>query len=595
MIVFLPIIREYYMEKWWEKWHDVYTSLSFFPKYEDLSLKQQEIYNNLFECQSIKDLFQFSKKLINNEIDLFEVKNETKINEKIDILLILNEDNFKELEANEKNKLYEFIKTYVDKDKELLKDIKNINKFGSKIEELKADITFNLTNKDAEKYYKHRFNKVLEDKKLERYYITDKKELNCDYSLENNEKKNIEKKNKYSNELNPYSLLSQNNNNQNNIKNNNQNDDLYKNAKYENYPPEKIIWGKFDNPYCYNKNTNCNKLLSENIFYPELFEKINKENNELIENNLNNIEHNDRQYVFGMRRYVDIFQKFFKYFRVSAIDYNTNKTDFNKYPYLYSINANNLYTYTALNHTNLLFPIRYIVKKINNNRILPTRKISHSLKDENNDYEFIQRLKINIFKNLKFIGVYLINLKFNNNHRKNPYFIFYNQEEKKFYLYTFDLDIRYFNTIKSIQTITYIELIHLCIYNKTYLYKVNNKNDKQIEELETFVFSKYSPDSKLINEFKNKYKNIELIFFDCGRYSNNSITRNIFEKLKNRLYNNNNYNKKYLEFKFFELDNEFRQIKNQKINNLEKNGKTRNEITKEYAKQKRNIVERLKK
>jgi hypothetical protein len=603
MIEILPNIREYYMGKWWEKWHDIYTSLSFFPKYEDLSLEQQKIYNNLFECQSIKDLFLFSKKLINNEIDLFEVKNETKINENIDILLILNEDNFKELNNNEKEIFSNFINTYKDKDLELLKNINNINKFGNKSEELKGDITFSLTKKDAEKYYKHRFNKVLEDKKLERYYLTDTKEFNCDYSLENNDKNN-EKKNKYSNELNPYSLLSQNNNNQNNNnqnnnnQNNNQNEDLYKNIKYENYPPEKIIWGKIDNPSCYNKNSDCNEI-SENIFYPELFEKI-KENNELINNNLKNIEHNDRQYVFGMHNEVKNYINCSKYFRSYCIDYPDNyieKIDFNKYPYLYSIYANNLYTYTALNHSNLLFPIRYILKKINNNRILPTRKISHTFKGEKLTNELIQELKFDEFKNLKFMGVYLI--YFNKINRYQPYFIFYeknyNSNQLVFKLYDFELNMRYLNTIKSIQQITYIELIHLCIYYKTYLYKVKNKNDIKQKELETFVFSKFSPDSNLIKDFKNKYENIELISFDCGRYSNNSITRNIFENLKNKL--NNNYKKNYKEFRFFELNNEFRKIKNQQINNLEKKlyDITRDQIMIEYAKQMKIEVERLKK
>ena len=415
-------IRQHF--PWMEKWHDIYTSLSFFPYYHQLSYEQQKTYQEMFQIPAVQNLIDMTYDIFYGN---YQIKPKTIRTNNLLIEIYLNIP----LNPN----LDEFLKKYMQSDKELFKETKRVNDVISKT---KHNISWELNNQRADEMYQHRLKKVKENADVNDYY-------------------------------------------------------------FEGENPENIIWGERDHPRFYSQKENnpgLLKLKEKGLLYPELLEGK---------------EHNQRQYVFGLEYALTDYINTPEYFRCYNINfpYNTHLRNYKNKPYFYSILTNNLFLYTALYRNDLLFPVRYVVE----NNILPKRKIPHS-----SNLSFV---KLNWLRARKFVGIYLIN-------KNQPFFIF--EKDGHYEMTDFQIEERYPYSFSGLPSITYLELTHLCLYYDIYLYKV--KEDKIIDDkkVSTYVFSRYGPDTPEIINFKEKNPDF-LIDYQCGRFSERGINKNMAQKL----------------------------------------------------------------
>lgn len=316
-----------------------------------------------------------------------------------------------------------------------------------------------------------------------------------------------------------------------------------------NYGCDNIIWGQLDNPKYYEINDNNDYKSIGDDFLSEFFILNNGKTN--ISDRIRNkipIDHNERQFVYGGYSDIKKYRNIPKYFRCYNIDElsNKNKNIFNRTKY--HPQYNNLYTKCAIDSSELLFPIRLIIKSKD--------RIPKRMKPYNEWYKNKITDKLN---NSDYIGIYVLPIMVNNTKRDMYYYIFRSKKNNTYKIYDFMVNIKYPGFFQGIPTLTFIEITQMCMYLKLtpFQYKNNKKiiffcRDENINKIPYYLLSKlkqltcFKASWNKEITFRNAYGNRaglstkfiggtnKLFYTEKSlKYYNNKITSNYFSQFIN--------------------------------------------------------------
>ena len=274
----------------------------------------------------------------------------------------------------------------------------------------------------------------------------------------------------------------------------------------------------------------CNNLIKNNKLYIEMihpkFCYYNKFQNKSLIDIINNkdykIKSHQKQAVFGMFTDTIDYRTCHDYFfnNFTELEYENDKQIF-KVIDIYSYEYNKFVVSSISKRENLFF-LRYV-----NNGRLPYHKYYNFPNQENIFYDKIKKFKYDIKdedinKNELYIGIIDIS--------ESIFFMFYNQQYDKIYLYDIYLNIIHEGLINSSPLITFMELQTICMYSNLYTY-LHNEDGNYIFFSKYNIYDNetiYDEDVYLpltISEFEEtlKYYRKNLTLIKCNKYPSLNI------------------------------------------------------------------------